>query len=208
MNDADSKKLKEVEKRVYGRDCEKAYDKLLADKKLLISKVKEQEQEIEQLGADLKTSDELWGQAENREAVAVLRAEKAEAQLADFKVAHAAYGVEAERQIDEQQAEIERLGKARKSDCVGWFWRKQTGKAEAELSACKERVRELEDARYQSFKETREHCAKWQEDRKELMINLPGYEYKNRVDDPEWKKAKKVIFKALEAQEQSKEDEG
>ena len=31
---------------------------------------------------------------------------KAEAQLADFKVAHAAYGVEAERQIDELQAEL------------------------------------------------------------------------------------------------------
>ncbi len=35
---------------------------------------------------------------------------------------------------------------------------------------------------------------KWQNDRQGLMQNLPGYEYKNRVDDVEWVKAKKIIL--------------
>jgi len=63
------------------------------------------------------------------------------------------------------------------------------------------RVAEVEDLRYQSFKETRKHCDKWQQDRKDLMQNIPGYQYKNRVDDPEWGKAKKILLSLLAEKE-------
>ncbi len=38
---------------------------------------------------------------------------------------------------------------------------------------------------------------KWQQDRKGLMTATPGYVYKNRVDDPEWEKAKVLLLEAL-----------
>ena len=74
-------------------------------------------------------------------------------------------------------------------ECRKWIEQRLAGRARAEA-----RVTEVEDLRYQSFKETREHCNKWQQDRMEIMKNLPGYEYKNRVDDPEWELAKKILF--------------
>ena len=111
------------------------YDGANADMCRLISTVKEQEQEIErqkklndrlaEMYADMtgyqayQRRHRKWALKRGRhdynsrllwEAIAInlgIRTEKAEAELADFKVAHAAYGVEAERQIDEQQAEIE-----------------------------------------------------------------------------------------------------
>lgn len=41
------------------------------------------------------------------------------------------------------------------------------------------------------------HMRKWQEDRQELMVVIPGYKYANRVDDPEWEKAKLQIKSLL-----------
>ena len=76
----------------------------LQDMDWLISKVREQEQEIER-----------WI---NRTHLTTRLAKHYKTALADVKKAHAAYRVEAEKQIDEQQDE---------------------------LSACKERVGELEE---------------------------------------------------------------
>jgi hypothetical protein len=56
-----------------------------------------------------------------------------------------------------------------------------------ELHAAQARITALEAERQGLI-------AKWQNDRKDLMQHLPGYQYKNRVDDPEWEVAKPIIL--------------
>ena len=159
MNDADSKKLEEIEAaRVikYNFTMEnwamKPIRDDLQDMAWLISTVKEKEQEIERLEMIIKSDRNTWttklydscklwkNRAEKAKAELAkwtkphddadlqalkeqadqhsLAAQRAyingldyhlrhtQAALADFKKAHAAYGVEAEKQIDEQQDEL------------------------------------------------------------------------------------------------------
>jgi hypothetical protein len=53
------------------------------------------------------------------------------------------------------------------------------------------------EERQKMYLDSMAHMNRWQEDRKELMPIVPGYTYMNRVDDPEWDKAKKIIIKIL-----------
>ena len=54
-----------------------------------------------------------------------------------------------------------------------------------------------QDTRQRMYQESTQHMARWQKDRVDLMPVVPGYTYLNRVDDPEWEKAKALIIKHL-----------
>lgn len=53
------------------------------------------------------------------------------------------------------------------------------------------------EERQKMYLDSTEHMNRWQSDRKDLMPITPGYTYANRVDDPEWGKAKKIIVDIL-----------
>jgi hypothetical protein len=55
----------------------------------------------------------------------------------------------------------------------------------------------LRSALTESKREVERLIEKWQKDRVDLMPLAPGYTYKNRVDDPEWVKAKAAIIAGL-----------
>ena len=58
-------------------------------------------------------------------------------------------------------------------------------------------IAELEARVKKLYDESNFHMNKWQKDRVELMQRVPGYAYMNRVDDPEYEKAKAALFSTL-----------
>ena len=83
---------------------------------------------------------DLWWVQESQTHKDKQRAEKAEAELADCKAVYEAHATEAEKQIDELQAELANIREANR----GMLY--VINELQAELSACKERVGELEEA--------------------------------------------------------------
>lgn len=62
-----------------------------------------------------------------------------------------------------------------------------------------EQIERLEKRCQELYEGEKRHIQKWQDDRQVIMRMAPGYEYKNRVDDPEYAKALAAIKAALSA---------
>jgi len=235
MNDADSKKLEEIDNTIIPIDTINKMIRLLdAQRRWLIPKVKEQDREIERLSntreamnAQVLRWEKLYEYQRRRRKWALeqcriwqrhfcfykddavrfhsARADKAEAYNEVLKGQRMdIYNEGAEDGKMEAVADLRNLTPGGSEfqtidECIKWIRDRLSTRAKqaTDNRRLQERVRELEDLRYQSFRETRKHCDKWQQDRMELMQNLPGYKYKNRVDDPEWEKAKKILLSLL-----------
>jgi len=199
MNPSDSKKL-EIEKRLEEWNIaytdyrpfkkERVDDVLMEDAEpdviRLISRLKEQDQEI--AGLRLDGWVDLSARIAEQDREIERRLDRSVQLMAEkhYQRRHREWALK-------QCRTWQRFFCFYKDDAVR-FHSDRADKAEA-------RVAEVEDLRYQSFKETRKHCDKWQQDRKDLMQNIPGYQYKNRVDDPEWGKAKKILLSLLAEKE-------
>ena len=131
---------------------------------------------------------DLWWVQESQTHKDKQRAEKAEAELADSKSVYAAHSSEAERQINELQMDL----------CNYKAWRESAvqyaNKVEAELSACKERVRE-KLFKYGEMKKA--PC---------FVCGYNGQNYYSPSVHPCAERHHRL--QALQAQEQSKEVEG
>ncbi len=73
-------------------------------------------------------------------------------------------------------------------------WTEEREIQESKIDRQRQIIAAQEKWRMQLQAEIERLINKWQNDRQELMENLPGYEYKNRVDDPEWEIAKLIIL--------------
>ena len=73
-------------------------------------------------------------------------------------------------------------------------WTEEREIQESKIDSQRQIIAAQEKWRMQLQAEIERLINKWQNDRQELTENLPGYEYKNRVDDPEWEIAKLIIL--------------
>ena len=104
---------------------------------------------------------------------------------------HARFGGKAAEKLREEAVHSAAVALAI-VECIDrgkWKW-PDAALADAAFAAAEQRAQEL-------YEDRNRHMNKWQADRQSVMSIVPGYEYKNRVDDPEWEKALERLHAAL-----------